>query len=756
LRRKNSLAIPIIALLLFVAAVMLLVGYFVNDRVFNSALEEREKDKINSIRFATQSLIESEARKLSTLSGLLKTNEGLASAIAHYRRTGEDIRPLKSIMDELFWKSDTRIFVVTDPEGVVLYRANEPLRRGDVQHVWGLEEAASGEDAIGASKGTNGWAIRALAPVRKGKEIVGILILGTMLNHDFARKISRETGARISFANLEGILSGSSGNASTTDPSLIRLCLLEQAPIFRMDIDGFKATQYTPLKVVDETFCLIIETDLDIVHGMVRANRLMLVKLGAILLVCVLLVGISATCLLVHPLKKLQCETREIVRKFTGEDLPPVKDGNEIRALESSFTRMAEAIHVNISAREKAEIELRHNEEQLRQAQKMEAIGLLAGGVAHDFNNLLTVINGYCEILLKRMRDGDPSRREVGEIGKAGERAAALTHQLLAFSRKQVMKMETIRLNEIVSSLGAMLRRLIGEDIDLSTTLGAGLWNVKADPHQVEQVILNLAINARDAMPSGGRLSISTANLVLDSSERTGSTIPEGRYVRLEIGDTGFGMDAETRSRIFEPFFTTKEKGKGTGLGLAMVHGIVMQTGAHIRLRSDPGRGTAFEIYFPVDLAQEEPERKDPVTFGDPPATTGRETVLVVEDEDMVRELVMEGLKRDGYTILAAGGGNEAIATAGKFEGQIDLLLTDLVMPGMNGMELARRLMLARPEMKVICMSGHSEEAIERFQEMGTRASFLQKPITPSILSRKVREVIDTPSRPELPNTFVH
>jgi signal transduction histidine kinase/CheY-like chemotaxis protein len=746
LRWKNSLAIPVIALLLVVAVGMLMIGYFINDRVFYTALEEREKDKANSIRFATKSIIDSEVRKLSTLSGILKTDGGIVAGLARYHRTGGDIRLLKSAMDDLYWRLDTQICLVTDTDGVVLYRANEPLKRGDMHMVWGFEEAVMGTDVTGASEGPKGWAIRALAPVRVGKQVSGVLILGTRLDDSFASKISNETGAKISFANLNGVLSGTGRkDIFPPDPSLIRYSLLEQVPIFRMNLEGYKATQYTPIKVVDETFCLIIDTDMGIVHGMLLRNRMKLVKTGALLLAVVLFLGVGATYMLVRPLKKLQRETQEIVREFTGADLPVNTDGNEIHTLETAFARMVEAIRTHIFAREKAENELRRSGEQLRQAQKMEAVGRLAGGVAHDFNNLLTVINGYSEVLLRRLGDNDPARREIGEIRKAGDRAASLTRQLLAFSRKQVMKLQTVRINEVVSSLGAMLKRLIGEDIDLSTTLSAGLWTVTADPHQVEQVVLNLAVNARDAMPSGGRLSLSTANVSFDApDDRDGVSIPAGRYVRIEIADTGCGMDAETRSQIFEPFFTTKEKGKGTGLGLSMVHGIVMQTGGHIRLRSEPGSGSTFEIYFHADKGPAGTEGPATVAAELPAAPGGGETVLVVEDEMSVRELVTEGLEQEGYTILSACNGSEAITAAELHEGTIDLLLTDLVMPGINGMELARQLMPSRPAMKVICMSGHSEEAIERFHDMGDRASFLQKPVTPSLISRKVREVLDT------------
>ncbi|HWS15142.1 MAG TPA: ATP-binding protein, partial [Candidatus Methylomirabilis sp.] len=534
---------------------------------------------------------------------------------------------------------------------------------------------------------------------------------------------------------------------------MIRLSLLEQTPTFKMDLDGYRAIQYSPLKLVDETFCLIIETNLGVVREMLHRNRVELARTGALILAGVLLLGISATILLVRPLKKLQREAQEVVRDFTGKELPLDAGGNEIRTLSAATHRMVEEIKTHISERGKVEQALRRSEEQLRQSHKMEAIGRLAGGVAHDFNNLLTVINGYSEVLLRRLGNTDPARREIGEIHKAGERAATLTRQLLAFSRRQVLKPQAIRLNEVVTNLGAMLRRIIGEDIDLSTTLCAGLWTVQADPNQVEQVVLNLAVNARDAMPSGGKLSLSTANVTLDApDDRDGVTIPAGRYVRLEIADTGCGMDAGTISHIFEPFFTTKEHGKGTGLGLAMVHGIVMQSGGRIRVRSAPGKGTTFGIFFP--MAEEEaadPAGVPAAEAGTAGTLRGTESVLVVEDEGMVRELVAEGLQRDGYSILAASNGREALTLAGGHDGPIDLLLTDLVMPGMNGMELAQRLMPLRPGMKVLYMSGYSEEAISRLGSVEDGTSFLQKPVTLSLLSRKVREILDSSSNPPPP-----
>ncbi|MGZ8450061.1 MAG: response regulator [Candidatus Deferrimicrobiaceae bacterium] len=527
--------------------------------------------------------------------------------------------------------------------------------------------------------------------------------------------------------------------------SAIETSLLQTTAIFHPDPDRYRAVLYAPLKVVDETFCLIVETDMTAFRGMLRRNPMKLVKTEALLLAGVLLLGITVTVLLVRPLKRVQREAREFVREFTGEELPVETGGNEIDALAAANRRMVETIKHHIAGREKAEAALRKTLEQERQSQKMEAVGRLAGGVAHDFNNLLTVINGYSEVLLRRLGENDPARREVGEIHKAGERAAALTRQLLAFSRKQMMESKPIRLNEIVSGMVAMLRRLIGENVALATSLAPEPWIVVADPGQVEQVVLNLAVNARDAMPSGGTITISTENVALVAPEdRDGYVLPAGRYVRLGIADTGCGMDAETMSHMFDPFFTTKERGKGTGLGLASVYGIVKQSGAYISARSATGRGTSFEVYFPIAEGSDPAESLKP----GPTADSGKsarhgENILLVEDEEMVRELVQEGLRRDGYSVLAAGNALEAISLLERHSRPIDLLLTDLMMPGMNGMELARRLMSSHPGMKVLLMSGYSEEEIGKFVGKEPGSAFLQKPVTPSLVSRKVREVLD-------------
>jgi PAS domain S-box-containing protein len=385
--------------------------------------------------------------------------------------------------------------------------------------------------------------------------------------------------------------------------------------------------------------------------------------------------------------------------------------------------------------------ERRQLESQLRQAQKMEAVGQLAGGVAHDFNNLLTVIGGRCYLMLGKLGADDPLRREVELVRGAAERAARLTHQLLAFSRKQVLEPRVLDLNETVSGIEPLLRRLIGEHIEISVIQGPRLAHVKADAGQLEQVILNLAVNARDAMGRGGQLVLETANVTLDAAAaRRSPDLEPGAYVMLSVTDSGHGMDAATRAQIFEPFFTTKEVGKGTGLGLATVYGIVKQSGGLIEVESEPGHGASFKVYLPAVQAPVEADEpaKAPGT-----RLRGSETVLLVEDDPNLRTLAREILTVQGYTVIEAASPLEAIRIHERHADAIHLLLTDVVMPEMNGPQLAVQLQAGRPGMEVLFMSGYtgSALALEGGGEFG--GAFLAKPFTPDGLSRRVREVLD-------------
>jgi two-component system cell cycle sensor histidine kinase/response regulator CckA len=416
------------------------------------------------------------------------------------------------------------------------------------------------------------------------------------------------------------------------------------------------------------------------------------------------------------------------------------KDGRRIPVEVNTSLVYQDGIPIGVQGIARDVTERKQLEEQLRQSQKMEAVGQLAGGVAHDFNNLLTVIGGYSSILLAKLPHDSPFRASVEEIKKASDRASGLTRQLLAFSRKQILQPRILDLNTVVSDLDKMLRRLIGEHIDLLTITDPSLYKVKADPGQIEQVLLNLVVNARDAMSKGGKLTIETSNAVISKDYAQLHGIPAGPYIMLAVSDTGCGMDAATREHIFEPFFTTKEAGKGTGLGLAMLYGIVKQSGGNVWVYSELGHGTTFKVYLPRAEDFAESGELD----GTRHTPQGTETVLLVEDEEQVRAILKQILENQGYHVLPASHGEEALAISQE-PGDIQLMITDVVMPQMSGRELAERIMSVRPSLRVLFMSGYTDDAIVRHGLLDEKLNYIQKPFDSATVARKVRDVLDSP-----------
>ncbi len=446
-------------------------------------------------------------------------------------------------------------------------------------------------------------------------------------------------------------------------------------------------------------------------------------------------------------LETAQAAQDVVIERGAGDEILRYVDLSTFPLIDPASGKMNGVVESvrDITPEKQAEEALRRSEANLRQSQKMEAVGRLAGGVAHDFNNILTALIGYSELLQGKFEPGDPRLNDIEEIHKAAERAASLTRQLLAFSRKQIFAPKVLNLNNLILDLDKMLRRLLSEDIKLVTIPGENLGEVMADPGQMEQVLINLAVNARDAMPRGGVITIETQNVFLDAAyAQKYAEVQPGDYVMLAVSDTGSGLDEASRARIFEPFYTTKELGQGTGLGLSTVHGIIKQSGGHINVYSEVGQGATFKVYLPRLRQPVQAEAAAPVSCN---FDRGAETILLVEDEDMVRQVARRILEMHGYTVLEAASGPEALLVSQQTQGPIHLMLTDVVMPGMSGGQTAERLQAERPELKVVFMSGHTENSIVHHGVLDPGVAFIQKPFRSDLLVHNVRLVLDQPPR---------
>ena len=571
---------------------------------------------------------------------------------------------------------------------------------------------------------------------RSANATIGFLVVGHEINERTARDLSNIAASEVAFyagdrlvtstltADQQTELAGEIGSSSpntTGTPREIRLGKERYlATTVSLSSGGTPAVSLSVLKSLDKATLFLAQL-----------NRVLLgLGLLSVIAGSVLVFFISHT--FTRPLANLVEGVRALGR---GDFNYPLADraGDEVAEVTGAFDRMRASL-------QKTQNEQKQLEERLRQAHKMEAVGRLAGGVAHDFNNLLTIIRGHGDLLLDRIGGVESNRHSVEQIQKAAGRAVSMTRQLLAFSRMQVLQPRVLDLNAIVADMGKMLPRLIGEHIEYTFQPGPNLSPVKADPGQIEQVILNLVVNSRDAMPDGGKISVRTLNVELDEAEASRrSPMTPGLYALLAVSDAGHGMDEETKTHIFEPFFTTKEVGKGTGLGLATVYGVVKQSGGFIWVESAIGKGTTFEIYLPQVAEKVTPGNREP---GPSAIPRGSETILVVEDEAGVRELTREFLKVSGYSVLEAKDGLEALEIATRHAGRIHLMLTDMVMPRMSGTELAKRIKESRPDVKVLFMTGYSEYAGDGANQPSPEIPILQKPFSIGSLVGKVRELL--------------
>jgi signal transduction histidine kinase/FixJ family two-component response regulator len=658
-----------------------------------------------------------------------------------FMRNG-DITAIEDAGNDPWQSDDCNLFLLTDATGKIMamHLSGAPFPQADAQEM--LTRSVTRRETSGWWFGGKNLYQVVVQPFYEDpsekKELEGYVVIGRLVDDRAAKNLAK-------IANSEIVYRYGNDVASTTLPTLNQSELtheIQNTSKGQVNLDGQRyyaaSIDLTP-GLRSGGNLLVLKSYREVTSYLQRLDHLLL-ALGLITILAggALIFVISAT--VTRPLASLVEGVQALER---GDFTYPLEAGghDELSRLTRAFDAMRGAMRRNEQQREQLE-------SQLRQAQKMEALGRLAGGVAHDFNNLLTVIAGHSDLLNDQLKPGDALHNNCQQIRKTAERAASLTRQLLVFSRKQVLQAKVVDLNDLIADMSKLLRRLVREDIELSLQLGDSLGRVKADPSQLEQALLNLTVNASDAMPRGGRLTVETQNIFVNKEyAATGVQVETGEYVVLGVTDTGHGMDAATKARIFEPFFTTKEPGKGTGLGLATVYGVVQQSGGFIRVESSLGQGTRFDLYLPKTNEaavneNNETNRKKGTVPGQP------KTVLVVEDEREVRELACEFLKAAGYSVLSAQDGQEGLEIAERFGRTIQVVLTDVVMPRMRGTELGMRLKTLLPHVKVVYMTGYLEQG-EGNTEFLDDALFLQKPFSRETIVRQLAEAVNSKS----PNT---
>ena len=733
--RPTQLRTKFLLSLLAISAGLTTATLFIVRSTMRAQVTEALQDDLrNSIN--TYQTFEKQRQASSTQSARLIANLPYLRALM----TTRDTVTIADGSDDIWRLSKSDLLVLTDPSGKIQalrthWPAFQPeMAQAQIHRL--LDRDKPRDWWLGAGHLYEVW----IQPIYFGEAsdttITGYLVVGYEVDQALARDFSRVASSEVAFHLGDRII------ASTLAPQqnleLERTAFHNARPLsldaqeLRLGDEQYLMTTLHLSNDASTPVSLTVLKSLDKASTYLsQLNRLLLVLgLLSVMAGSILVFLISKS--FMKPLANLVAGVRALER---GDYNYPLEDkaGDEVAEVTHAFVTMRETLA-------KTEQEQKLLEQRLRQAHKMEAVGRLAGGVAHDFNNLLTIIRGHGDLLLERGIENSSQRNSVEQIKKAGDRAVAMTRQLLAFSRLQVLQPRVIDLNAVIAEMGKMLPRLIGEDIEYQFTPESGLARVKADPGQIEQVIMNLAVNARDAMPSGGKLHVRTRNIELDDAEaRRRPPMAPGMYVLFSVSDTGQGMDEKTKAHIFEPFFTTKEVGKGTGLGLATVYGIVKQSGGFIWVESSPGQGATFDIYLPQ--ASEEISRKEQETK---PAAIprGSETVLVVEDQDGVRELAAEFLRTNGYSVLEAVDGVEALEVARRFGRTIHVVLTDIRMPRMGGTELAKKFKALQPDAKFILMSGYSEQLGDQNEKPGERFFVLPKPFSMNSLTSAVRQVL--------------
>lgn len=659
---------------------------------------------------------------------------------------------------ELYEVVDVNLMLLVDVDGLLLVDAAADDRAGaDLRAEPGVAAGLRGAEYSGV------WSYRdrlyhiALTPIIIEGQMLGLLVLGNPL-HEVA-EMRESTGKDVILLRESEVVaqswehppSGSLGRGEIDDlVDLIRGDAGERRPMHALLAGRQCLAIAVPLRDVEGH--VVLFRGLDELEDEVDQLELSMAGMGALAAVLAVFFSLWFSARLSRPIRELSAMAEQVgdgqiverARVYADDEL-----GRLVQSFNAMVDRVAEhtrTLQQEVNERRRAEQERASLEEQMRQSQKLEAIGILAGGIAHDFNNLLMVVLGFSEMLLNSLEADDPRYQFAEQIHGAGDRGAALVRQLVAFGRRQILQPRVLDFNRLIGDMGKMLPRLLGEDVELLTSCGREVGCVYADPGQIEQVVMNLVVNARDAMPDGGTVTIETAATELSQHELPlGENVRPGPFVKLGVNDTGGGMDAETQARIFDPFFTTKAVDRGTGLGLSTVYGIVKQSGGFIQVDSEPGRGTTFEIYMPRVEAQAEAQTEaggEEEEGKADAASPGMETVLLVEDEELVRNLVRQVLRQNRYRVVEAANGVEALRTSEEYAGTIDLLLVDVVMPEMNGAELVRRLEVQRPQMKVLYMSGYSDEALFQRGGVEMERALLPKPFAPEVLLRRVREVL--------------